>query len=120
MGFFPKRHESFGRFEKMGEDGVRLWLKHPPESISIRSRIERLHAVEWLTKFDYAARIRNESSQSESLDIARSAKDAAWDAATAARDAAREAKTANIIATLALIAALIAIAVAIAALFVRG
>jgi hypothetical protein len=64
-------------------------------------------------------RERADASQAEQIEIARSAKDAAWAAAEAARDAAREAKTANIIATLALIGAAIAIAVSIVAAFLR-
>jgi hypothetical protein len=74
----------------------------------------RPHAERWLAKFDHE---RRESSQAESLEIAKSAKDAAWVAAEAARDAAREASKANTIATLALIAAVIAIAVSIVAVF---
>lgn len=71
-------------------------------------------AEKWLLQID---RADEKVSQSENLEIARSAKDAAWEAANAARDAAREAKTANTIATLALIAAAIAIAVSIVAVF---
>ncbi len=71
-------------------------------------------AIKWLQAKEREA---TDASQAEQLEIARSAKDAAWAAAEAARDAAREAKTANIIATLALIAAAIAIAISIVAAF---
>ncbi len=57
--------------------------------------------------------VRNEASQAEQMDIARSAKDAAW-------EAARAAKSANTIATLALIAAVIAIGFSVIALFVHS
>jgi hypothetical protein len=50
---------------------------------------------------------------SEQIDIARSAKDAAW-------EAARAAQTANTIATIALIGAAMAIAVSIFGLFLKG
>jgi hypothetical protein len=61
----------------------------------------------WL---DRRAEAREEASQAEQMDIARSAKEAAW-------EAARAAKNANTIATLALIAAVIAIAVSILGAF---
>ena len=61
----------------------------------------------WLERRESA---RNDASNAEQIDIARSAKDAAW-------EAARAAKSANTIATLALIAAVIAIAVSILGAF---
>lgn len=82
----------------------------------IYNRQKQTYAEEWL---EAQARLRNESLQSEQMEIARSAKDAAWSAANAARDAAREAKTANTIATLAAIAAVIAITVSVIGLFLR-
>lgn len=63
---------------------------------------------------------RSDASQAANLEVATSAKDAAWVAAEAARDAAREAKranqlaaSANRIAALALLAAAIAIIVSV-------
>lgn len=74
-----------------------------------------LVAEAWLRQKDQeradALALRNEASQAEHLEIARSAKDAAW-------EAARAAKHANRIATAALIAAAVAIAVSIVGLFV--
>jgi hypothetical protein len=106
-----KQHEVAYECRKMGEEKVRLHVSQgggTPEWLAF--------AKEWLAGLDHE---RNVASQSESLEIAKSAKDAAWMAADAARDAAREAKTANIIATVALIAAVIAIAVSILAIFVK-
>lgn len=103
-------HRVAAECRKMGEEKVR-------QIVADRSGTpEWLAAAEnWLLQIDRAA---EKASQVENLEIARSAKDAAWEAANAARDAAREAKTANIIATVALVAAAIAIAVSIVAIFV--
>lgn len=109
---------AFAQFEKMGEDEVRLWIQFTPANHhSINVRLS--WAKEWLAKIDQQTRLRNEASQAESLEIAKSAKDAAWVAAEAAREAALEAKKANTIATLAMIGAVIAIAVSIVGIFLR-
>jgi hypothetical protein len=110
----------FAKYDSMGEDHVRLMVQTPLRAdANADARAVRGFAVEWLAQFDQQSRLRSESSQAESLETAKSAKDAAWEAATAAREAAREAKTANIIATLALIAAAIAIAISVIGLFLR-
>ena len=91
----------------------------------------RALAVVWLDEMDRArdaeAAAHNDASQAEQIEIARSAKDAAWAAAEAAREAAREAvranthaTTANRIASAALAAAVIAIAVSIYGLLHRA
>ncbi len=116
MAIFPTRAETFAEFEQMGEDRVRLWLDQGPR-FAISLAVKRLWAIQWLSKFDYEARLRNETSQAESLETAKDAKDAAWAAATAARDAAEAAKNANNIAVAALIAAMIAIAVSVFSAF---
>ena len=88
----------------MGEEKVRRAIAQgggTPEWIAF--------AKEWLAQFDHERKL---SSQAESLEIATSAKDAAW-------EAARAAKNANTIATLALAVAVIAIAVSIVSAFVR-
>ena len=99
-----KAHEVSRRCQEMGEEKVRQTVAQGggrPEWIA--------HAKEWLAQFDHERKL---ASQAESLEIATSAKDAAW-------EAARTAKTANIIATLALVAAMIAIAVSIVSAFLR-
>ena len=115
-----RKEDWFARFEQMGEDHVRLWLQQDHDYAQFTDlKVMRGYALEWLAPLDEQSRRRSEASQAESLETAKSAKDAAWEAANAARDAAREAKTANIIATLALIAAAIAIAVSAIGLFLR-
>jgi hypothetical protein len=52
---------------------------------------KKAFAEEWLAQRE---RARNEASQSEQIEIARSAKDAAWEAAAAAREAAAAARLA--------------------------
>ena len=98
-------------FEKGGEKSVRQCIER-----GFYDAQTEMVAKRWL---EGKVSQRNDSSQSEHLVIARSAKDAAWEAAKAARDAAREAKTANIIATLALMAAAIAIVISILGVFLR-
>lgn len=99
-----KAHEVSRRCREMGEEKVRRAIAQgggTPEWIAF--------AKEWLAQFDHERKL---SSQAESLEIATSAKDAAW-------EAARAAKNANTIATLALAVAVIAIAVSIVSAFVR-
>jgi hypothetical protein len=114
------RARQFAQFDTQGEDQVRLWLQNfnnPTANAGLNMR--KSWAIEWLAQFDQQSRLRNEASQAESIEIAKSAKDAAWEAANAARDAAREARTANTIAKLALIGAATAIAVSILGLVLR-
>ena len=54
--------------------------------------------LKWLTEREGELERLADASQSEQIDIARSAKDAAWAAATSARDSATEARESNIIA----------------------
>jgi hypothetical protein len=70
-------------FDRLGEDHVRLrvqqgWYKDT----------KLAWAMEWLAERDHEARTRNEASSSESLRIARSAKNAAWAAVITAAIAA--------------------------------
>jgi hypothetical protein len=76
-------------------------------------------AATWLGHFDDEERLRSEVSQSEQINIARSAKDAAWAAATAAERAATAAERANIRATIALVIAAISVAIAIIPMLFR-
>ena len=97
-----RKADFIARLEGRGEAGVR-------EDMAL-DRYGGDHigwAKLWLSVIDQG---RIDASQSESLDIARSAKDAAWAAAEAARDAAHQAQSANRIAKLALAAAAVAIA----------
>jgi len=101
--------------EDSGEAQVRLMMHTGSMPVPYNAR-----AIEWLSKKDHENQRLSEASQAEQIDIARSAKDAAWVAADAAREAAREAKkanqlaaSANRIAALALIAAAIAIVVSV-------
>jgi hypothetical protein len=106
-----KPHEVAYECRQMGEEKVRRQVSQgggTPEWIAF--------AKEWLEGLDHE---RNVASQVESLEIARSAKDAAWGAAEAAHDAAGEAKTANTIAVVALTVAVIAIAVSILGVFIN-
>ena len=114
------RKSFWAELETLGEESVRVRIMtgaYAPKSA------KRQLAEEWIRKKDQERaddlEARKLASQSEQIDIARDAKDAAWAAADAARDAAREAKKANIIATLALIAAIPAIAISLIALFLR-
>jgi len=94
--------EQFAHFETMGVAHVRdmaLQWQGPMQAL----------AYKWLRRKDQEARRLNEASQAEQIEIARSAKDAAW-------EAARAAKIANKIAVAALIAAAVAIIVSIISL----
>lgn len=98
-------------FEELGEAKVRQRL-----ALKDFGDIEMRLAPEWLReKEEDRARLqaeRSDASQVEQIDIARSAKDAAWAAAEAARDAAREAKNANRLAVIANVIAAAAMIVA--------
>jgi len=105
----------FDGFERSGEAAVRQAIEDKFLTGGLR-----MSALAWLARKEEARRLQSEASQAEQIDIARSAKDAAWAAAEAARDAANEARTANMTARLALAAAVIAIAVSIIGLFFHG
>lgn len=95
--------------DELGEDEVRkrfvrgAYGKTGPKYTTVE---------DWLRKQDQD---RKDASSSESLEIARSAKDAAWAAATAARDAAAVAREAADAASDANTIAKIALAIAIIA-----
>jgi hypothetical protein len=87
--------------KKWGEDNVRhLLASHQ------LSAVYHEPALRWIEEIDRASTEESErrraASQAEQIDIARSAKDAAW-------EAARAAKTANTIAITAVVMAIIAI-----------
>jgi hypothetical protein len=98
--------EQLARFEEMGEAAVSLIVR----TSGFATTNQRL-AIKWLAQKDQESERRREASQAEQIDIARSAKDAAWAAARAAERAAKAAEKANIRATIALIIAAISIAV---------
>lgn len=100
-----KDDEFLRQLDELGEAEVEIRIAQ-----RVYGNRRKALAEQWLANQE---RSRNESSQAEQIEIARSAKDAAWEAARAARDANQHAKTANIIAAIALIAALISIAVTI-------
>jgi len=106
------REEFWAKLDATGEEQIRLNLGR--DVYGMPKAAHHVWATEWLRQHDQA---RSDASHSEQIDIARSAKDAAWSAANAAREAAAEAKKANMIATLALIAAIPAIAISIIAIF---
>lgn len=99
--------------EVLGEAEVR---KRAAMGLYGTSNKKRRYVDQWL---DQLVRSRSDASQAEQIDIARSAKDAAWAAADAAREAAREARTANTIAKVALASAIVAIVVSIVGFFVN-
>lgn len=76
------------RFESLGPDGVELLLASK-EGLSGGMRI---HALEWLAAHKRDERSRNDASQAEQMEIARSAARAASDAAVAANRAAAAAE----------------------------
>jgi hypothetical protein len=75
-------------------------------------------AIRWLAQKDEESERLRLASQAEQIEIARSAKDAAWTAAEAALRAATAAERANTRATIALIIAAISIAITVASSFV--
>lgn len=93
--------------DSLGEAEVRL---------RIARRVYEQHlplVEEWLRRKDHdrstEAAQRSEASISEQIDIARSAKDAAWAAADAARAANKRATIALVVATIAAIASIISV-----------
>ena len=110
MSTLKAKQTAFAAFDRLGEDYVRLSLSSPPSGTSAYYKLRRSWMTEWLAQFEKDSRLRNEASQSESLETAKSAKNAAW-------EAARQAKNANTLAALALTAAVIAIAISIVGIF---
>jgi hypothetical protein len=120
--------ELFAELEALGEAEVRIGVaKH----IYGNATRKRLLVDEWLRSKE---RTRAEASASEEIEIARSAKDAAWEAAEAASRAATAAeraadtadraaviaKAANARATIAIILTAIMAAAAVIGLFLQG
>jgi hypothetical protein len=100
-------------FERMGEAAVRMDINNDCFPHSIRAL-----AINWLAQRDEESERRREASQAEQIDIARSAKDAAWAAAMAAERAATAAEKANIRAIVALIIATISIIATVTGIWV--
>ncbi len=107
----------FAELDLLGEEKTRINLAN-----RIYGADKQPLVAEWLKRKDEP---RRETSHAAELEIAQSAKDAAWAAADAARDAAAEAKEANRIAKrasasahIATIAALISSIMSIVALLV--
>lgn len=105
-------------FEEAGEEVVRrnLALGHYGE-------VNGKRAKAWLSRIDRQRDSEREllrvDQANEQLEIARSAKDAAWKSAQASENAAAEAQKANLIATVAMIVSVIAIAVAVVSAFLE-
>jgi hypothetical protein len=112
--------EQLSLFESMGAHEVRgLVQAHRLNAIN-----ERL-AIKWLAEKDQESARLSEASQVEQIDIARSAKEAAWAAAraaeraaTAAERAATAAEKANTRATIALIIAIVSIIATIVGMWI--
>jgi hypothetical protein len=66
--------EQLARFEEMGEEAVRIHV----HTFSFNTAHQRL-AIKWLAQKDQELERRRDASQAEQIDIARSAKDAAWE-----------------------------------------
>ena len=96
-------HIFYDGFERDGEDAVRHNL-----ALGRYGEERRRLAQEWIRRKEAT---RADASNSEQIEIARSAKEAAW-------EAARAANIANTIAKAALVIAIIAAITAIGALFV--
>lgn len=94
--------------KKMGEKQVRLLLSNGSMPLPFHPV-----ALKWLADTDQELERLRETSKAEQIEIARSAKDAAWTAARAAERAATAAEKANIRATIALVIAAISIAATI-------
>lgn len=99
-------------FEGHGEPKLRLLMQNGgwPQSLHLKT-------VEWLARRDQDVSIRQEASQVEQIDIARSSKDAAWASAKAAERAAAAAEAANTRATTALIVAIVSIIITVVGLW---
>jgi hypothetical protein len=106
-------NEQFARFDEMGEEAVRIHV----HTFSFNTAHQRL-AIKWLAKKDQELERRRDASQAEQIEIARSAKDAAWAAAMAAERAATAAEKANIRAIIALIIATISIIATVAGIWI--
>ncbi len=89
------------QFERIGEEQVRLNLNNH----RYNERATAI-AIEWLAPREEESRRRISALQAEQVEIARSAKDAAWVSAQAA-------KGANLRSTVAIIVALIALGVSV-------
>jgi hypothetical protein len=100
----PISQEDRARLESFGVARVRLQATTTGFGFPFQ-----ISALDWLAELDDAERARNATSQSEQIDIARSAKDAAWAAAKAAERAAAAAENANKRANIALALAAISI-----------
>lgn len=114
------------QFAQLGVNQVRAQLLEWSGSL-------RVEASNWLAEKDHESARLMEASRAEQLEIATSAKDAAFeanrlaaeansiarDAAASAALSALAARTNNMIATLALIAAAIAIAISILGIFIK-
>lgn len=96
--------EQRSQFEQLGSDEVRLLLNGNRFSAQ-----NKRWAIRWLAERDQEEARRKDVSQAEQIEVARSAKDAAWAAAKAAERAAAAAETANRRATIALALAAISI-----------
>jgi hypothetical protein len=90
--------------EALGEAQVRRLISNGGLPDTLRPA-----AIKWLADIDHDSERLKEASQAEQIDIARSAKDAAWAAARAADRAATAAEKANARATIALIIAIISV-----------
>jgi hypothetical protein len=88
------------RLEELGEVHARIL-----QSSAGFPQTSQRAVIKWLAKKDQESTRIREASQAEQLEIARSAKDAAWVAARAAERAARAAEAANRRATIAIIIA---------------
>jgi hypothetical protein len=95
------------RFEELGPEAVRSLT----QTNSWPSPERHLRAIQWLAEKDQESKRDSEVLKSEEIEIARSAKDAAWAAARAAERAAAAAERANKRATIALAIAAISIMV---------
>jgi hypothetical protein len=99
------------QFEKHGAATVRAMLPEWQGPM-------KLIAMKWLAEKDAEDHLRADSARAEEMDIARSAKDAAWVAARAAERAADAADKANARATIALIIAAVSIIASIIGMLV--
>ena len=81
---FDARQRAFDDFDRLGEDHVRLWVQNFDDAgAGVSRKLRKSWAIQWLAQFERQSRLQNESSQAESPETAKSAKDAAWEALTA-------------------------------------